>query len=391
MEYYLAPLAVIVSLCCFLTLRALKQRHLPPGPPGYPIIGNIFDVENHSEWTQLTGIVADSDIISLNMAGNPVIVLNSLEAAQDLLEKRSAIYSDRSTVADKNVRSGMSYHFGFMRYDEQWKEHRKLFKQEFQPPMLEDHKPCILRAIRKMLTRLLESPEEYDHHLRHMNGMIVLSTAYGIEVQNDNDPYVAMGEKTLQTMARTGNSTEYLVEYLPILKYLPEWFPGGKFKRLANEWSKSVRALPRKPMDAVHKNMANGAAKPCVATRVLGAMDLESGKPDLHQSTVLQNVLGSMYAASTDTTVSALESFILGMLRNPESQKKAQEAVDKVVGHDQLPDLSHIGSIPYVEAVVKETLRWNPVTPLAVPHRVLVDDDYRGYHIPAGAVVVGNA
>ncbi|KAL0577519.1 hypothetical protein V5O48_004460 [Marasmius crinis-equi] len=215
-----------------------------------------------------------------------------------------------------------------------------------------------------MLIRLLESPEDYDHHLRHMNGMIVLSAAYGIEVQSDNDPYVATGEKTLQTMARTGNGTEYLVEHIPILRYLPEWFPGGGFKKSAKEWSKSVRALPRRPMEAVYENMANGTAKSCVATRVLSVMELEDGKPDPHQCKVLQNVLGAMYAASTDTTVSALESFILGMLRNPESQKEAHKAVDKVVGHDRLPDLSDIGSIPYVEAVLKETLRWNPVTPL---------------------------
>ncbi|KAJ8094478.1 hypothetical protein PM082_010912 [Marasmius tenuissimus] len=79
------------------------------------------------------------------------------------------------------------------------------------------------------------------------------------------------------------------------------------------------------------------------------------------------------------------------MLKNPESQKKCQQKITEVIGNDRLPDFSDMGTIPYVDAIMQETLRWNPVTPLAMPHRVIEDDEYRGYHIPAGAVVFGNS
>ncbi|KAL0067251.1 hypothetical protein AAF712_005821 [Marasmius tenuissimus] len=220
------------------------------------------------------------------MAGNTVIILNALEGVQELLEKRSAIYSDRPDYVMLNDLSGLSYHFAFMRYDERWKEHRKLFKQEFQPPANELHRPNITMAVRKMLPRLLESPENFDHHLRHMNGMSVLSTSYGLDVQPTNDPYVSIGRETLKAMAQAGNGTEYLVEHIPILKYLPDWMPGARFKAVAKEWSESA--------------MENGVPRSCVATRVLGAMDVD-GERDPHQTQVLQNVLGAMYAASTDT------------------------------------------------------------------------------------------
>ncbi|KAJ8094463.1 hypothetical protein AAF712_012783 [Marasmius tenuissimus] len=302
MEPYIVSPFLFVSILSLLYLRRAFKRRLPPGPPGYPVVGNIFDVDKDSFWVQYAEMsrTYDSDVISLNMAGNTVIILNTLEGVQELLEKRSAIYSDRPDYVMLNDLSGLSYHFAFMRYDERWKEHRKLFKQEFQPPANELHRPNITMAVRKMLPRLLESPENFDHHLRHMNGMFVLSTSYGLDVQPTNDPYVSIGEKTLKAMAQAGNGTEYLVEHIPILKYLPDWMPGARFKAVAKEWSESVCALPRKPMEAVYQAMENGVPRSCVATRVLGAMDVD-GERDPHQTQVLQNVLGAMYAASTDT------------------------------------------------------------------------------------------
>jgi cytochrome P450 len=59
-----------------------------------------------------------------------------------------------------------------------------------------------------------------------------------------------------------------------------------------------------------------------------------------------------------------LGTFILAMTLNPDIQKKAQEAVDKAVGSERLPDFSD--NIPYVDAIVREVLRWRPVTPLGL-------------------------
>ncbi|KAJ8697465.1 hypothetical protein PTI98_004269 [Pleurotus ostreatus] len=69
----------------------------PPGPRGYPIIGNLLDMpselqwEKYSEWSKKYG----SDIIYLNVLGNSIVVLNSYKAVNDLLSVRSSLYSDR--------------------------------------------------------------------------------------------------------------------------------------------------------------------------------------------------------------------------------------------------------------------------------------------------------
>ena len=77
------------------------------------------------------------------------------------------------------------------------------------------------------------------------------------------------------------------------------------------------------------------------------------------------------------------------MLVHPEYQKRAQLELDKVVGPSRLPTMEDIVHLPYIEAILKEVLRWKPVTPLALPHTTASSDEYRGYYIPKGAIVLG--
>jgi cytochrome P450 len=78
------------------------------------------------------------------------------------------------------------------------------------------------------------------------------------------------------------------------------------------------------------------------------------------------------------------------MVLNPGAMRKAQDELDRVVGKGRLPDLSDIADLPYIDALVKEILRWGIPVPLSIPNRVIQDDEYRGCFIPAGATVIQN-
>ena len=93
----------------------------------------------------------------------------------------------------------------------------------------------------------------------------------------------------------------------------------------------------------------------------------------------------------------------------PEVQKKAQAEIDAVVGPNRLPDFHDRLSLPYINAVVKESSRWNVVAPLGrpfliiivattiltisegIPHVSTIDDEYNGFYIPKGTVLIANA
>jgi len=82
-----------------------------------------------------------------------------------------------------------------------------------------------------------------------MAGTVILSIAYGIDVQLENDKYVNIAEKALNAMASTGNAGSYFVDQIPLLKYLPESFPGAGFKTQAKEWNRAVSAMPHLPFE----------------------------------------------------------------------------------------------------------------------------------------------
>ena len=90
-------------------------------------------------------------------------------------------------------------------------------------------------------------------------------------------------------------------------------------------------------------------------------------------------------------TVATLKTFFLAMVTHPIVQQKAQAELDAVVGPHRLPEFEDMKSLPYICAIVKELLRWRVVVPLGVPHRSLEDDEYRGYFIPKGSIVLGNS
>ncbi|OJT13618.1 O-methylsterigmatocystin oxidoreductase [Trametes pubescens] len=75
----------------------------------------------------------------------------------------------------------------------------------------------------------------------------------------------------------------------------------------------------------------------------------------------------------------------------PDVQRKAQAALDAVVGPGRLPDFGDSDALPYIHAIVREALRWHVVVPLGVPHRTMRDDEFHGYFVPAGTNVLPNA
>ncbi|KAJ2918715.1 hypothetical protein MD484_g1677, partial [Candolleomyces efflorescens] len=156
---------------------------------------------------------------------------------------------------------------------------------------------------------------------------------------------------------------------------------------------------------------ANGAAiKPFTAIRH------GENRCSPEDEEVIKWCAGALYAGAGDTTVAAIISFILLMALNPEVQKKAQSEIHETFGdalvalsdniesphtppntrlqdndnNSTVVDLTHISRLPYLNAIMKEVLRFAPVGNLALPHRLTEDDTYGDYHIPQNATVIGN-
>ncbi|TFK25351.1 cytochrome P450 [Coprinopsis marcescibilis] len=365
---------------------------LPPGPPGLPLIGNLKDMPTSLEWERYHEWCKEynTDILHLRVANTTLIVLDTAEAANDLLEKRSSLYSGRARLPMVNELMGWTFNFGFMNYGDYWRKHRRIFHQSFHPAAARQFHPHISKATRKMLNRFLEDPGDMMEILRHLAAETVLKIAYGIEIQDKDDPYVRVAEAAVHTLQTAAIPGTYLVDTVPLLKYIPAWVPGAGFQTKAKEWRVLARKMVEDPYRTVKAAILNGTAVTFFVS--LSLQKMEDGTTDeAYQEDIIKSTAGTMYTAGTDTTVAAISSCLLALTKHPEILKKAQKELDSVIQAGSLPDFDDEPSLPYITAIAREALRWRDVVPIAIPHMLTVDDEYRGYHLPAGSVVIPNA
>ncbi|KAF8879263.1 cytochrome P450 [Infundibulicybe gibba] len=385
-------LAVCLSTVLYLASRRNKARSLPlpPGPKGLPLIGNLFDVPTKYQWFVFDEWAKKyGDLMHVNVMGQSIIILNSLRRTNDIFEKRSAIYSTRPRMPMLMELMDWTIAFAFIPYGAGWKLHRKMFHTHFNSSIVKKYQPIQEKSVPKFLARLLESPHDLASHIHAAFVFTIMDIAYGIKVENNDDWFVLNAKTSLDGMAAAGVNGTYLVDFIPILKYYPEWMPGGGFRRKARIWQKANHELADKPWDVVQENIAKGEAVPCVATSLISNLPDDERRSEREQAA--KDVTANGYVGGSDTTVSYVHSFFLAMAIYPEVQEKAQAEIDSITGGARLPNFNDRDSMPYINAIIKEVLRWHVVAPLAATHASTEEDVYEGYRIPKGSIVIGNA
>ncbi|GJF00667.1 cytochrome P450 [Phanerochaete sordida] len=387
---------VLVAACLGLYIVSLifrRPRRLPPGPRTLPIVGNLFNVPKSLEWLEYQEWARQhgSAVVHYQILGTHYVILNTAKAATDLFERRSQIYSDKDERAMIHL-SGWGRNWGLMKYGDYWRAHRRLFHQYFRSTAVQAYHTSSKRAIHQLLYALRDSPARFWEHVRLMAGSNILRIMYAVDVQADNDPNLALVKKAIQVVQKVGAPGTYTVDSFPILQNIPEWFPGAQFKRQAAQWRPFVEEMYIRPFRDVKEALDSGEPKPCVLSDMLTniAQDQE-GRDRAMLETVAINTTGTAYAAASDTTTCALLTIILAMLLYPDVQRAAQKELSDTLGRGRLPDMKDQASLPFITAILKESLRWRPPLPLGVAHKSTADDEYEGYFIPAGSVVIGNA
>ncbi|KAJ7722333.1 cytochrome P450 [Mycena metata] len=381
----MAALAVIVQY--FSTRRMRSKFPLPPGPRKLPIVGNLFNKPQAPEYEAYVELGRKLSRFRYNLAGQSVVNLLSSTVTDDLLEKRSALYSDRPSLPMYTDVIGWDFNFGFFKYGEKWRAHRRLFSEKFNSAGSRQFRPQQLTVARKMLHGLLATPDDFIAHLRQMAGAFIINVAYGIKVLPVDDPYIMMAEEGVKAAEAT-IAGRFLVDTFPILRFMPEWFPGAGFKRQAEEWRKIGHAMRDGAFDEVKRQMQMGTAADSFTAEYL--QQLNEGRATYYEEDTIRTTAASMYLAGADTVLSSFASFILAMLANPAAQKRAQMEIDSVTGGKRLPDFDDEAALPYVSALCKEVLRWKPVAPGGIAHFLAVEDQYNGYTLPANSIIAPN-
>ncbi|KAF8576043.1 cytochrome P450 [Ramaria rubella] len=383
---------VVCIFLAWLTKRKTPKRKvpLPPGPRRKWPFGNLFDMPVKDPWLVFTEWrKTHGDIISLQILGNTIIVLNTLETVNALLDKKGAIYSNRPEFILAGEIMGGNRTLPLLQYGLAWRNQRKLMHLALNSEVIKKYIRHQEDIALMYLRSLLVKPQDFLSNLRLASTQIVVSIAYGLSIKSHDDDYVATATAVLKFAEDAVVPGAYLVEFIPVLKHIPDMFGLIPFKTEGLKHRHLYLKMETMPFEHVKRNMATGSAQPSFSSDLLTRDDIKlDGDASLEDT--IKVTAATMYAAGIDTTLHTVSMFIFAMALFPEKQKKAQDEIDQIVGSERFPNIDDRSSLPYVDALINEVLRWHPIAPMGVAHRTAQDDYYNGYFIPAGSLVIPN-
>ncbi|PCH34102.1 cytochrome P450, partial [Wolfiporia cocos MD-104 SS10] len=354
---------------------------LPPGPAPLPIIGNTLHIPQvhpwltYSKWAKTYG-----DLIHLDVLGQSIIVINSSEIANDLLDKRSSKYSDRPRLA-----TGYNQVFVMRGYDNEWRRRRKIVTQGFSQAKIPNYFSLQELAACKLTLDLIDDPTHFVNHVKFHTISITARVTYGYDVKDLSNPLVAKILKGVENLSEASVPGTWAVDFLPQRESTR--MPHGISIIGANKARyDSLQALHSSQTYPLSK-LNNTAITPSLCSKVLTESEnalSKEGESDLAWSANM--IMGG----GTETNISTTLTFILAMVLYPEAQKRAQAEIDSVIGPNHLPTIRDKPSLPYVRSVIAEVFRWNPAAPLAAVHSMSEEDVYNGYYLPKGSMILPN-
>ncbi|RXW22172.1 hypothetical protein EST38_g3677 [Candolleomyces aberdarensis] len=365
---------------------------LPPGPKGLPVLGNVFQFPKALPWEAYDKLCKEhGDIIYMTALGQGVLVLGSQRRAVDLLEKRAANYSDRPPFPVIEM-MGLGWSFGLMRYGAVWRQYRRAFHKFFNNNAIPTWHPIMYEEVKGFLRKVQSQPDGIFEHVQLMFGTLIMRVAYGFDDIRQNEALIHNAEALIQGFHKAAAPGRYLVNSFPSLRHVPAWFPGAGFKRHLEALSQMSFNTIHHPFEEAKLDYAHGkkGQHPSMAASFIDSISEESDGIREEMEDVARGVCGIAYLGGAETSVSSGLALIYALGSHPEVQTKAQTEIDSFVGPDRLPTMDDIKDLPYVRAIVKELNRWFTILPLGLAHSNTEDDEYDGYFIPKGTIILTN-
>ncbi|KAH9889804.1 CyP450 monooxygenase [Cubamyces lactineus] len=390
----LLGLVLVLLVLQLLPLRTLRKGSLPlpPGPRGLPLIGNMLDMPRYKPWIGLRDLTTTyGSLVYLRVPRNPLLIIGDAETAFELLDKRSAYTSDRPTNPMAEL-MGMDGIFGLMSYGERWKRQRRNFWQHFHLGVVAQYHAAQSVQARKFLVKLLQSPSRVKEHIRFNFSATMLKIVYDIDVHGEDDEHVYLVDAALDAIGQAVPG-RFLIEVIPGLRHVPAWVPGAGFQTVFTQCKVANDKLKHQPFDKLKLRLEHGntALDSCLGAELItqSKRDRELQRASLDEDTI-KDVCAVTIEGGAETTFSALQAFFVAMALHPSVQRKAQAELDAVIGPHRLPEYRDRTELPYINALMKELLRWHVTLPIGMPHKTAQDIELRGCLVPAGTVAFVN-
>ncbi|PAV15317.1 cytochrome P450 [Pyrrhoderma noxium] len=327
-------------------------------------------------------------IAHLRVFGRSYIYLNDYQTMVDLFEKRGNIYSSRPHLVMNDLQGWNEWSITMLPYGPELRRSRQKLHQFLQQSVIPDYHPLLAQSTYRLAELLLRNPNSFVDIVKFSAADLITRVTYGYKATGLSDPIISTAEEGMKAFSDAQGF--YLVNEIPWLQYLPSWLPGMNFLKVAKDGYEKSMAMYKNPYEMFKNNLETGVGYSSISAKLLESLREKNGKVSQANEDFTAKVSSTIYAGGADTTVSALLTFILAMVLNPEVQRRAQKEIDDIIGRNALPTFADLPNLKYVDAIRKECLRWQSVVSTSTPHIVTKDDGINGYFIPANSIIIGN-
>eukprot|EP00252_Welwitschia_mirabilis_P001842 TRINITY_DN117_c0_g1_i4.p1 TRINITY_DN117_c0_g1~~TRINITY_DN117_c0_g1_i4.p1 ORF type:complete len:511 (+),score=31.47 TRINITY_DN117_c0_g1_i4:217-1749(+) len=388
MEWFFWLMLVIIT---FIFTDALLEKvcsrrlgKLPPGPPGLPIVGNMFQVGKRPHETFSKLAVKYGPLISLRLGSRFVIVASSPAMAEEILKNQDEVFCGRTIPHALEIHA--PYTFSFAQPDSRWRLLRKIsIANIFTPAKISSLQPLRQTQISKTLREVLGSATagklvEIRLITFSLNANLLANIIFGEEL-------LKPGSAEIESFLRLVHEAAEMMglfnctDYFPVLRPLD---PQGLKRRGDKVFKRLYHMLEQLILKRLDENLRQQKTHHDLLQVLLDQRNDEFGLPQI------QGYLTDMFIAATDTITVTVEWAMAELMRNPQVLSRLQEEMDAIVGKNRLIEEDDTQKLPFLSAVIKEVLRVHPIAPFLLPHRAIRETELGGYRIPKDTQILVN-
>ncbi|XP_015900336.3 geraniol 8-hydroxylase [Ziziphus jujuba] len=330
-------------------------------------------------------------LMTIQLGFNTTVVASSVEMARELLIKNDQAFLGRpipqAVTAQEDYQDAMAWLSG----GPKWRSLRKLCNtQIFTTQRLEALQDFRRQMMEGMIMRVTEASEAGES----INiGRLVFGTSLNLLSNNmfsvdiiDPKSNVIKELKELigRIMVLAGKPN--LTDCFPFLR---PFDPQGIKKETKVSYDR-LHSMIDMIIDKRLSRRASGLPGYGDFLDILLDNSQEHGSRELSRSDI-KTLLTDLFLGGTDTSSTTVEWAMTELLKNPKMMQKLKQELAETIGQGQSMEEKYISKLPYLQAVLKETMRLHPAAPLLLPHQAQMDVEVCGYNIPEGTQVFVNS
>nr|ADK56126.1 putative flavonoid 3'-hydroxylase [Coreopsis grandiflora] len=382
-----------IAAYVLLNLRNRRAKRLPPGPTPWPIVGNLPHLGTIPHHSLAALATRYGPLMHLRLGFVDVVVAASASVAAQFLKAHDANFASRPLSSGGKH---MAYNYQdlvFAPYGPRWRMLRKICSVHLFPAKSLDDFRHVRQEEVAILTRALVDAGKSTVILGQLLNVCTTNALarvmLGRRVFGDGsgggDPKA--DEFKDMVVELTVLAGEFNIgDFIPALDILDLQGVTKKMKKLHTRFDSFLNTILEE-----HKTGGSGAsAHVDLLSTLISLKDDADGEGGKLSDTEIKALLLNLFAAGTDTSSSTVEWAIAELIRHPHLMKQAQQEMDTVVGQDRLVTELDLSQLTFLQAIVKETFRLHPSTPLSLPRIASESCEINGYNIPKGSTLLVN-